>query len=256
MSARNPPGPMRALVQGASRGLGLELTRQLLSRPDCDAVVATCRQPQASEGLMALAREHGDRLHCLRLDVTNAESVASAAGYVARACGDLHLLLNVAGLLHDGELQPEKRLESVDPDRMRRVFEVNAFGPLLMARHFHALLAHEERSVLANLSARVGSIGDNRAGGWYAYRASKAAQNMFTRTLAIELRRRAPHCICVALHPGTVDTDLSRPFQRNVPDERLFPVERAARQLLAVVDALGPEDSGRFFAWDGEPIPW
>ena len=103
---------------------------------------------------------------------------------------------------------------------------------------------------------RVRSIGDNRLGGWYGYRASKAAQNMFVRNFAIELRRRARGILCVALHPGTVDTDLSRPFQRDVPEDRLFPVERAAAQLLADVDSLGPGDNGGFFAWDGRPISW
>jgi NAD(P)-dependent dehydrogenase (short-subunit alcohol dehydrogenase family) len=110
--------------------------------------------------------------------------------------------------------------------------------------------------VLANLSARVGSIADNRLGGWYGYRAAKTAQNMFTRTLSIELARRAPNVICLALHPGTVDTDLSRPFQASVPADRLFDPPRAARQLLQVIDAASPQESGRFLAWDGSLIPW
>jgi NAD(P)-dependent dehydrogenase (short-subunit alcohol dehydrogenase family) len=110
--------------------------------------------------------------------------------------------------------------------------------------------------VLAHVSARVGSIEDNRLGGWYAYRASKAAQNMFTRTLAIELARRAPNVICLALHPGTVDTALSRPFQGSFAAERLFDPKRAADQLLGVIDSCTREDSGRFLAWDGQPIPW
>ena len=118
------------------------------------------------------------------------------------------------------------------------------------------LLRHGERSVVVHVSARVGSIGDNRSGGWYGYRASKAAQNMFTRNLAIELGRRAPNLICLALHPGTVDTGLSRPFQRSVPAERLFDPKRAADQLLSLIDSCGPGDSGRFLAWDGQPIPW
>ena len=118
------------------------------------------------------------------------------------------------------------------------------------------LSAHAERAVFANLSARVGSIEDNRLGGWYAYRASKAAQNMYTRTLAIEWARSRRNVICVALHPGTTDTDLSRPFQGNVPEGKLFSVDRTVSQLLAVIDRLQPDDSGQFFAWDGERIPW
>jgi NAD(P)-dependent dehydrogenase (short-subunit alcohol dehydrogenase family) len=125
-----------------------------------------------------------------------------------------------------------------------------------VARHFERLLAHRDRAVFASLSARVGSIGDNRLGGWYAYRGAKAAQNMFTRTLAIEWARSRRNVVCVALHPGTTDTDLSRPFQANVPAEQLFPVGRTVHQLLDVIDRLSPAHSGRFLAWDGSEIPW
>jgi len=247
-----------ALVQGASRGLGLAFVRALLDRTDVGRVAATCRDPAASEGLARLRAERGDALVVLRLDVRDEASIAAAAARVAEACGPrLHWLINCAGVLHEGPaLRPEKRLGDVDAGKLRAVFEVNAFGPLLVAKHFAGLLRHDERAVLANLSARVGSIGDNRLGGWYAYRASKAALNMFTRNLAIELGRRAPNLICLALHPGTVDTELSRPFQGNVAAERLFDANQAAEQLLRVIDSCGPADTGRFLAWDGQPIPW
>ena len=153
-------------------------------------------------------------------------------------------------------MQPEKRLGDVTPANLQRSFAVNAIGPLLVAKHFRILLPPRERSIFANLSARVGSIGDNHLGGWYAYRASKAAQNMLTRNLAIELRRRAQGLICIALHPGAVDTGLSRPFQSKVPANRLFSPERAATQLLKIMDRLQPDDSGGFFSWNGERIPW
>jgi NAD(P)-dependent dehydrogenase (short-subunit alcohol dehydrogenase family) len=247
-----------ALVQGASRGLGLALARALLARPDCDRVIATSRDPAASDGLAALAAEHGDALLRIPLDVRDEGSIETAAKEASAVTDRLHWLWNVAGVLHDeaAGVAPEKRLEHVAPDALRRVFEVNAFGPLLVARHFLPLLRHDERSVLANVSARVGSIGDDRLGGWYAYRGSKAALNLFTRNLAIELRRRAPHCVCVAVHPGTVDTALSRPFQGSVPEDGLFAAGDAAARLLAVTDGLGPEDTGSFRAWDGSPIPW
>jgi len=247
-----------ALVQGASRGLGLAFARALLDRADVDRVVATSRNPEASEGLARLRAEHGDALFPMRLDVRDEATIAAAAARVAAECGPrLHWLINCAGVLHQGdEIQPEKKLEDVEPGKLRAVFEVNTFGPLLVAKHFLGLLRHDERAVLANLSARVGSIGDNGLGGWYAYRASKTAQNMFTRNLAIELGRRAPNVLCLALHPGTVDTDLSAPFQRNVPDERLFDAKRAAQQLLGVIDSCTADDSGAFLAWDGQPIPW
>jgi len=183
--------------------------------------------------------------------------VTAAAASVAAETARIELIINCAGVLHDGaSVQPEKRLADVTPESLERSFAVNAIGPLLVAKHFEALLPRQDRAVFASLSARVASIGDNRLGGWYGYRASKAAQNMITRNLAIELRRRARGIICVALHPGTVDTGLSRPFQGNVPADRLFAPDRAARQLLNVIDGLRAEDNGEFFAWDGQPIPW
>jgi NAD(P)-dependent dehydrogenase (short-subunit alcohol dehydrogenase family) len=234
----------------------MALVRVLLATDRRRRVFATCRTPQTGGALAQLASLE-PRLEILPLDVTREESIAAAADLVRERAGSLDLLVNVAGVLHgDRGLAPERRLEAVSPDLLRRVFEVNAFGPLLVAKHFHPLLEHDRRAVLANVSARVGSIGDNRAGGWYAYRGSKAAQNMFTRTIAIELRRRAPNAIVVAIHPGTVDTDLSRPFQRSVPPAKLFDAERAARQLLAVLDALTADQSGSFVAWDGSTIPW
>ena len=246
-----------ACILGASRGIGLALVCALLRRDDVARVYATARQPEQSEALCALRAEHGDRLRLLALDVREEPTIARAAGGLRAAAEKLHLLVHCAGVLHDGDgLRPEKRLADVEPSALRRAFEVNAFGPLLVAKHFAPLLRHEERAVLANLSARVGSIGDNRARGWYAYRASKAAQNMFTKTLALELARSAPRVICVALHPGTVDTALSRPFQRSVPAAQLQRPEEAAARLLAVLDALTPADHGAFLDKDGLAVPW
>lgn len=247
-----------ALVQGASRGVGLALARALLARADVDCLIATSRDPDSSEGLRALSATSRDTLRLVPLDVADESSIESAAMRVeALGIDRLHWLINCAGVLHDDSgLGPEKRIEDLSSAALRRLFDVNAFGPPLVVKHMLPLLRHDERAVVAQLSARVGSIGDNRLGGWYGYRASKAAQNMFTRTLAIELRRRAENVVCVALHPGTVDTSLSAPFQRNVPPDQLFDPARAAAQLLDVLDRCGPEQSGRFFAWDGTEIPW
>jgi NAD(P)-dependent dehydrogenase (short-subunit alcohol dehydrogenase family) len=245
-----------ALVQGASRGLGLALVRTLLAADGVTRVFATARAPERSEGLAQLGDEYGARLVCEQLDVCDEASIRAAAERVAAREPRLHWLLNCAGLLHDGVLRPEKRLEDADPERLRRLFDVNAIGPLLVAKHFVSLLRHDEPAVLANISARVGSIDDNRSGGWYGYRASKAAQNMFTRTLALELSRRAPQLVCIALHPGTVATDLSAPYRGGLAPERLFSPERAAEQLWSVLRSLTPEDSGRFLDWAGKSVPW
>jgi NAD(P)-dependent dehydrogenase (short-subunit alcohol dehydrogenase family) len=245
------------LIQGSSRGIGLEFVRQLLGEAATGRVFASCRFPEAAAPLAALAAQDS-RLRLVTLDVTNEESIRSAATAVAAEVPRLHLIVNCAGLLHDRQagVSPEKRLADVRPEALAASFAVNSTGPLLVARHFEPLLAHSERAVFASISARVGSIGDNRLGGWYAYRAAKAAQNMFTRTLAIEWARSRRNVICVALHPGTTDTELSRPFQANVPPGKLFSTDRTVRQLLDVIERLTPADTGRFLAWDGSGIAW
>ncbi len=254
---RSFPGPVSALVTGASRGIGLGFVRALIADPAVANVFAACRSPRTATELDVLARAHGTRLRTLTLDVADEASVAAAAAQTAGATARLDLLINCAGLLHETPaLAPERRLSDVNARNLVRGFEVHAVGLALLAKHFAPRFDRRGRAVLASLSARVGSIGDNRLGGWYGYRASKAAHNMILRNLAIELRRRSRGVICVALHPGTVDTDLSRPFQANVPAERLFSVERAVRQLLGVIDGLSEDSNGCFYAWDGQEIPW
>lgn len=240
---------------GASRGLGLALTRALLDDPDCARVFATRRSPR-TDALDELVQTHGPRLVLLTLDVTDETSIRQAADEVRALAPAVHLMINTAGVLHDAEsgLRPERRLEDLRPEALHHSFAVNAFGPILLARHFAVLLTHESRAVFASLSARVGSISDNRLGGWYAYRAAKAAQNQFLRTLSVEMARRAPRLRVLALHPGTVDTDLSKPFQSGVAADKLFTADRAARQLLSVISQAS--ETGRFLAWDGSEIPW
>ena len=251
------PAGFSALVHGASRGIGLEVVRQLLADSRAGQVVATSRRPLDSDGLRALQAEYGERLELLPMDVTDEASIDDAARAVGRSCRELRLLFCVVGVLHDDQgLFPEKQLADIRLANLERSFRVNAFGPLLVARAFAPLLTHGEPAVLANMSARVGSIGDNRLGGWYAYRGAKAAQNMFTRGLSVELGRKSRALACVALHPGTTDTALSAPFQQRVPAGRLFSVERTARQLLEVIAGLSGQDTGRFIAWDGSDIPW
>jgi NAD(P)-dependent dehydrogenase (short-subunit alcohol dehydrogenase family) len=249
-------GPFTALVSGASRGIGLAFVRRLAAGGQARRVWAACRNPATAPALARLA-EQCDAVRVLQLDVTDESSLATAAHAVAAEGEHLDLVVNCAGFLHrpDGP-QPERRLAEVRLDWLLESFAVNSAGPLLLARHFEALLPRRERAVFASLSARVGSIGDNRLGGWYAYRGAKAAQNMFIRTLSIELARRNRSLVCVALHPGTTDTGLSQPFQGGVPASKLFSTERAVDQLLRVIDGLGPKDTGSFFAWNGERIPW
>jgi NAD(P)-dependent dehydrogenase (short-subunit alcohol dehydrogenase family) len=191
-----------------------------------------------------------------RLDLGDDASLESFAALALERFRPLRLVICTAGLLHGGSLQPEKRLLQVNRDNLRRSFELNAFGPLLLAKALEPALPRDLPLHFASLSARVGSITDNRLGGWYAYRAAKAAQNQLLRTLAIEWRRRLPLACVTALHPGTTATGLSEPFRSSVPASGLFSPERAAEQLLEVLAMRNAEQSGGFVAWDGQPIPW
>ncbi len=248
--------PAHALVTGASSGIGLAVVGDLLDHPDVARVYAVARGAQESAALAGLARVHGDRLLPIAADLTSAPDLQALAATVGARTDVLHLVFNAAGVLHAPGLQPEKSLLSLRAEALAQVFALNAFAPVLLVQALLPLLKHRAPIGLASLSARVGSIGDNQLGGWYAYRASKAAQNQLLRTLAIELRRTHPTAFCVLLHPGTVDTPLSQPFQGRVPAGQLFTAERAARQLLAIVARMTPAESGRFYAWDGTPVPW
>ncbi len=191
----------------------------------------------------------------LSVDLTREDSVAQLADEVKGRAGRLHWLINATGTLHGPDWQPEKQLRDINGETMSSVMAVNTIGPMLLARHLVPLLTHDEPAVFASIAARVGSISDNRRGGWYSYRMSKAALVMGIRTLAIECARRAPRLTCVALHPGTVDTPLSEPFQRNVPAGQLFTAEQSANHLLDVIESLTPEQSGKHLAWEGSEIP-
>lgn len=243
-------------IQGAGRGLGLALVEKVLETRPQIRVIVSARAPADSPGLQQLcAGDHAQRLHTLTLDISQEDSICAARRALDSITNRLELMITCAGLLHNEQgLSPEKKLADVDPANLATSFIVNASGPLLMIKHFHDLLTHGERAVIASLSARVGSISDNHLGGWYAYRASKAAQNQFTRTAAIELRRKSKTLICVGLHPGTVDTGLSEPFQKRVPEKQLQTPHQAADHLLQVIDNLTPEDSGHLFDWAGNEI--
>lgn len=245
-----------ALITGASSGIGLAVVTSLLAHAQVARVIAVSRTAERNDALSALGAQHGDRLVRISADITRADDLAGLAVRAAAASDRLHLVFNAAGILHAPDMRPEKSVMQLNAETLAQVFALNAFAPILLARALLPRLKHTQPSVLASLSARVGSIGGNQLGGWYSYRASKAAQNQLYRTLAVELRRTHPHTMCVLLHPGTVDTPLSQPFQSNVPAEKLFAPERAAQQLLDIVAGLKPSDSGRFIAWDGRDIPW
>ncbi|WP_395598616.1 SDR family oxidoreductase [Pseudomonas sp. A1437] len=222
----------RALVIGAGGTLGTAFCEQLEQDPRC-------------AGVRALGR------HTVpELDLERPETIASAATELASEA-PYQLIVHAAGLLHRDGIKPEKSLSAIEPDALQTVFQVNALGPAMVLRHFLPLL--DPMGAMAMLSAKVGSIGDNRLGGWYAYRASKAALNMLIKTAAIELARTRPQSRLLSLHPGTVVSGLSQPF-RGASSAR--PADVAAAQLLTLIDQLTPADSGHFFAYDGERLPW
>jgi len=227
------PAGYRAMVVGASGGIGRAFVDRLRDDPRVGVVDVLHRSSS------------------IPIDFDDEASIEAAARAVAGG-GPIHLLINAVGLLHTDAFMPDKKLGDLDYARLATSFRVNAFGPALLLRHFAPLLARE-RAIVALLSAKVGSIGDDRLGGWTAYRASKAALNMIVKNASIEFARSRPATILVALHPGTVDTALSRPFG----GERIGRAPTvAAKEMLDVLDGLAAADSGSFVAYDGAKLPW
>lgn len=245
-----------AVVQGASRGIGLEFVRQLLARPNY-AVVATCREPGDATSLRELQSSHGERLDVHQLDVTDEESIARAAAAVAEKHRVVDLCISCAGILKSTEFGlPETSAKKLSLEGMTHTFQTNAFGPMLLAKHVTPLMRQAPQPKFAAISAKVGSIADNRIGGWYSYRASKAALNMMLKCLAIETSRLRNPLTVLALHPGTTDTALSKPFQAAVPKEQLFSVDFTVGNLLRIIDGATPEQSGQLIAWNGDVLPY
>jgi len=269
--------PHASLIQGASRGIGFELARQLLERDGelfsgraaGGVVIATCRDPTNAEALNALAKKHGARLRVLRVDATDVSTIEAAAKIVESEFGRLDFLANVSAVLSDPArgMRPETSILRTEAEHMLAAYHTNAVGPAMMMKHFAPLMLKTATGnkkeggnggipVIANWSARVSSIGDNALGGWHSYRASKTALNQLTRNAAIEFGKKKEPIIAMLVHPGTVDTKLSEPFKKNVPPEKLFTPEFAAGKLLDVIGAATMESSGSLFDYAGEKIAW
>ena len=227
------PEGYRALVIGASGAIGNALLQQLQSDPRCASVSGVSRQSTPG------------------LDLLDESSIAACAQALAGQ-GPFHLVVDATGALTVNGRGPEKRLDELDATHLLASLQLNAVGPGLLLKHFAPLLASGERVIWGKLSARVGSIEDNRKGGWYGYRAAKAALNMLLQTAAIEIARRRPLAVVVALQPGTVQSALSRPF---VGDDALHP-EEAAQRLLVALDGLQPTGRAQFVDHQGQSIPW
>ncbi|MXP25325.1 SDR family NAD(P)-dependent oxidoreductase [Altererythrobacter indicus] len=239
----NREWPSTAAIFGASGGVGNALCRQLQSRGVARIYAGSRRNP----GTL------GDGIVPFQFDLTQENTLVQATQSMVKAPPELVIVSTGALTLSDGT-GPEKSLRALNAGHMAEAFAVNTIGPALIAKHILPLIPRQGRAIFAVLSARVGSIEDNRLGGWHSYRASKAALNMLMRNFAIEMSRTRKEAIVVALHPGTVDTGLSEPFQSNVPDKQLATPNEAACNLLNVLGKLTPADTGKFFAWDGKPI--
>ena len=239
------PDNLRVAIVGATGGIGKALVEHCINDPKVSRIHALSRTGQSFSS---------PKVANLTFDFLDEENI-SAAAVALNEVGPLDIVIVATGFLHGNNILPEKSLRSISHDAFTRNFEVNTIGPAMTAKYFLPLLSRDTKAVFASLSARVGSISDNRLGGWYAYRAAKAALNMILKTLAIEHGRRFKKAVIIGLHPGTVDTPLSSPFQKNVPDGKLFTPEFSAKQLLKVINQVKFEDSGHLFAWDGEKVP-
>lgn len=233
---------VHAVVIGAGGGIGGALVDHLAACANVHSILACSRAPK---------RHDSDKIKPRPIDILDERSIEMALAGLDR----IDLAIVATGRLHaPGGMQPEKSWRALDKDMLIESFAVNAVGPALVAKSVLPRLPRSGKAVFAALSARVGSISDNRLGGWYAYRSTKAALNQLIRTFSIELARQREDAICVGLHPGTVVSELSRPFQAGVDPDRLFTPSFAAARLLAVIDALEASQSGQLIAWDGSTI--
>ena len=221
------------------------------------ALVESLSQDNVTENIFAFSRKkvffNSKKVQTHFIDFVDEDSISRASSYIPKLIR-LDLIIVATGILHDVNLHPEKSLRDLSTEKFQKLFLINTIGPALVAKHFLPLLRRDVRTISATLSARVGSVSDNQLGGWYAYRASKAALNIIIKNSAIEISRRNNNSIVVGMHPGTVASDLSKPFQKGVPSGKLFTPELAASRLLKVLSTLSAKDTGKCFAWDGKEI--
>lgn len=239
-----------SIVTGSNRGIGLEIVKQTLQQTN-NTVIAACREPKS------YPLSQTKRLQVLQLDLEQQDSIEEFSKKVSSEYSQVDTLFNVAGVLHNASyLQtPERKLLDIQREWLMKSIQINTIGPIMLTQSLLPLLENtKSHSVVVNFSARVGSITDNRLGGWYSYRISKAALNMATKTLSHEFKRK--NIWIFSFHPGTTDTDLSKPFQKNVKAEKLFTTQFSVSKLYEIIRSLDKSKSGEFFAWDGTHIEW
>lgn len=232
---------LHAIVVGSSGGIGRGLCEDLLKRSNVVKVTGLSRSP---------TEINHENFTAHQIDIIDEASIIEAVSSIEEA----QLIIIATGILHDEDMMPEKSLSNISMKNLQRAFDINTIGPALLIKHLSKKMATHQPSFLVALSAKVGSISDNLLGGWYGYRASKAALNMIIKTASIEVQRFHPNHVVMALHPGTVTTDLSNPFTTNYPKEKLIDPAGAAERLLNTLDTLGPANNGHLINWDGTRI--
>lgn len=241
---------LNVAVIGSSGGIGRAFLDNMISQANVARIYSFART--------AVEYDHAKVRH-MSIDITDESSIARAVNALDKTV--LDVVFVATGLLHfddgnGGGITPEKTIRDLNLYQMEKVFKANCFGPTMVAKHFLPLLPREHKGVFAVLSARVGSISDNRLGGWYSYRASKAALNMMIKNSAIEMARKYKEACVIGLHPGTVDTALSAPFQGSVSADKLFTPAYSAACLVDIINNIHPSDTGCVYAWDGQKIPF
>jgi NAD(P)-dependent dehydrogenase (short-subunit alcohol dehydrogenase family) len=234
---------MQAIVVGGSGGIGNAFVQYLNEHSGFD-IISTYSRHQPETKIPSVNYQ--------QLDITDESAVES----FCKAIDDLGLFINAAGFLHTNQFSPEKSTRHINKDYFMESMAINALPTLMFSRYLASKFRHKQPAVFATVSARVGSIEENHLGGWYSYRASKAALNQVLKTLSIEWRRNLPNVCVAALHPGTIDTGLSRPFQKNVPEGQLFTAEQSVSYMMNVIETLKPELTGKFWSFDGSGLPW
>lgn len=243
------------IIVGAGHGIGFALVKLIIETYENINLVASYRQESQAQGLLDLAQKYQNRLWAVPMDPSQDEQVKDFAMGFGQKYHKAHLLINCIGFLHDQNFKPEKSLDSISSEQMLKSFHINSVITALLARFFLPYFRHKDSSCFCALSAMVGSIEDNALGGWYSYRASKAALNMIVKNMALEYQRRGTKTVVLAVHPGTTKTDLSRPFLSHVKHQIHEPLG-SAKNILQVISGKSPDDSGLFYNWDNSRIPW
>lgn len=238
---------MAMVILGAGGGLGKALTNALTAEYPEETIVTVSRQALEAPD---------ERVQRIQVNDYSEEALNTVVDDFQSQGLKLTGLISTIGMLHDDDTFPEKKLGDLNEANLRKLFDVNAIQPILALKSFSSVLDRKHTKFWVQLSAKVGSIEDNYLGGWYAYRASKAALNMLLKTASIELKRTHKRLVVAAIHPGTTDTALSKPFQSRIPDEKLYTPELSAKRIIKVIKEIQPENTGKLWHWDGTELPY